>query len=75
VYDLAFVPHPDPDTISHNSNRVVAGWLEQLGCRVEGPVLFAVCGWAAVRRKRRDSSSANAAPGFFGRARQHAMAA
>ncbi|HEX6113234.1 MAG TPA: hypothetical protein VFZ10_13070 [Geminicoccaceae bacterium] len=33
------MPHPDPDTISHNSNQVVADWLEQLGCRVEGTTL------------------------------------
>lgn len=39
-YDLWFVPHPDPYSISRNSNRVVADWLEQLGCRVEGTTLF-----------------------------------
>jgi hypothetical protein len=42
AYDLVFVPHPDPYTIAHNSNRVVGGWLEQLGCRVEGTTLLSV---------------------------------
>jgi hypothetical protein len=42
AYDLVFVPHPDPYTISNNSNRLVAGWLEQLGCRIEGTTLFSV---------------------------------
>ena len=26
----------------HNPNQVVAGWLEQLGCRFEGTALFAI---------------------------------
>ena len=42
AYDLVFVPHPDPYSMFHNSNRVVAGWLEQLGCRVEGTTLLSV---------------------------------
>ena len=42
VYDLVFVPHPEPYSIFHNSNQVVAAWLEQLQCRVEGPALFAI---------------------------------
>jgi hypothetical protein len=42
AYDLVFVPHPEPYSIFHNSNRVVAEWLEQLQCRVEGPALFAI---------------------------------
>ena len=42
AYDLVFVPYPEPYSIVHNSNQVVAGWLEQLGCRVEGPALFSV---------------------------------
>jgi hypothetical protein len=38
--DLDFVPHPEPYTLSHNSNLMVAKWLEALGCRVRGrPVL------------------------------------
>lgn len=39
-YDLEFVPHPDPYWIFHNSNQVVVGWLEELGCRVEGPAVL-----------------------------------
>lgn len=35
LYDLEFVPHPDPYSIGHNSNHVVADWLRALGCRVE----------------------------------------
>ena len=42
AYDLVFVPYPEPYWIFHNSNQVVAGWLEQLQCRVAGPALFAV---------------------------------
>jgi hypothetical protein len=42
AYDLVFVPYPEPYWIFHNSNQVVAGWLEQLQCRVQGPGLFAV---------------------------------
>jgi hypothetical protein len=42
AYDLVFAPHPEPYSIAHNSNRVVADWLEQLGCRVEGTALFSV---------------------------------
>lgn len=41
AYDLVFVPHPKPYWMFHNSNQVVAGWLEELRCRVEGPALFA----------------------------------
>jgi hypothetical protein len=41
AYDLVFVPYPEPYWIFHNSNQMVAAWLEQLGCRVEGPALFA----------------------------------
>ena len=37
-----FVPYPEPYWIFHNSNQVVAGWLEELQCRVQGPALFAV---------------------------------
>jgi hypothetical protein len=42
TYDLVFVPYPEPYSMFHNSNQVVAGWLEQLGCRVEGTTLFSV---------------------------------
>ena len=40
MYDLEFVHHPNDYWILHNSNQVVAGWLEQLGCRVEGAALL-----------------------------------
>lgn len=40
AYDLVFVPHPDGYSLFHNSNAMVADWLEQIGCRVEGPALF-----------------------------------
>lgn len=36
-YDLDFVPHPDLYGLGHNSNHVVAKWLRELGCTVEGP--------------------------------------
>ncbi len=39
-YDLEFVHHPRPYTVFHNSNRVVALWLRDLGCRVHGLLLF-----------------------------------
>jgi len=42
TYDLEFVHDPEPYWIFHNSNQVVAIWLEELDCRVEGPTLFAV---------------------------------
>ena len=42
VYDLVFVPYPEPYSMFHNPNQVVAGWLEQLGCRFEGTALFAI---------------------------------
>jgi hypothetical protein len=42
AYDLVFVPHPHPYSMLHNSNQVVGEWLEQLGCRVEGPTLLSI---------------------------------
>lgn len=36
VYDLEFVVHPEPYTLGHNSNHVVAGWLRQLAIEVRG---------------------------------------
>ena len=35
--DLEFVHHPVPYSSQHNSNRVVADWLQELGCEVRGP--------------------------------------
>ena len=40
AHHLVFVPHPEPYSMFHNSNHVVAAWLDQLGCRVEGPALL-----------------------------------
>ena len=40
AYDLDFVYHPEPYSAFHNSNEVVADWLEELGCRVMRPSLF-----------------------------------
>ena len=40
AYDLDFVYHPEPYSAFHNSNEVVADWLEELGCRVTRPSLF-----------------------------------
>ena len=39
--DLDFFPHPVPYTAAHNSNRVVAGWLREMGADVEGDGLIA----------------------------------
>ncbi len=40
AYDVYFVHHAEPYTFGYNSNRMVARWLEQLGCTVIGrPVL------------------------------------
>lgn len=35
-YGLDMVHHPEPYSWGHNSNHMVVGWLEELGCRVEG---------------------------------------
>jgi len=40
TYDLEFVRHPIPYSAEHNSNLVVAGWLESLGCEVKGAGLI-----------------------------------
>jgi hypothetical protein len=40
AFDLEFVHHPKPYTLFHNSNRVIAEWLRELGCRVRGLLLF-----------------------------------
>jgi hypothetical protein len=42
-FDLEFVTHPVDYTVYHNSNRVVARWLTQLGCTVKGG--YALTGW------------------------------
>jgi hypothetical protein len=38
--DLEFVHHPVPYSAEHNSNKVVAGWLEVLGCEVRNPAFL-----------------------------------
>lgn len=39
-YDLEFVHHPQPYSLRHNSNHVVAQWLRALGIEVHGrPIL------------------------------------
>lgn len=39
--DLTFVHYPKTYTYLHNSNHAVADWLRELGCRVEGPAVYA----------------------------------
>lgn len=34
LYDLEFVPHPEPYSIGNNSNHMTANWLRELGCEV-----------------------------------------
>ena len=44
--DLTFVPYPHDYSLRHNSNQVVADWLRDLGCAVDGrPVLS---GWEVM---------------------------
>ncbi len=44
--DLLFAPHPDPYHLMHNSNTVVAEWLDALGCEVRGGAMTA--NWRVV---------------------------
>lgn len=37
---LVFVRHPVPYTFRHNSNHVIADWLEQMAFRVDGNPMF-----------------------------------
>ena len=39
--DLDFFPHPVPYTKAHSSNRVLAGWLRDMGAEIEGDGLTA----------------------------------
>ena len=41
LVDLDFVPHPVPYSQAHSSNRVVAGWLREMGAEVDGDGLTA----------------------------------
>jgi hypothetical protein len=39
--DLDFFPHPEPYSEAHSSNRVLSGWLREMGVDVEGDGLIA----------------------------------
>ncbi len=39
--DLDFFPHPVPYSEAHSSNRVLAGWLREMGVEVDGDGLIA----------------------------------
>jgi len=39
--DLDFFPHPVPYSEAHSSNRVLAGWLREMGADVQGDGLIA----------------------------------
>ncbi len=42
LYAMTFVHHPRTYWLHRNCNAVLAEWLEELGCRVEGTRVFAV---------------------------------
>lgn len=46
--DLDFFPHPTPYSEAHSSNRVLAGWLREMGVDVDGDGLIA--DWKLRRR-------------------------
>lgn len=50
---LSFVHHPEPYTFLHSSNRVVAEWLRELGCRVRGTALLSRWRLGPAARRRR----------------------
>jgi hypothetical protein len=35
-FGFVFVPHPTPYRMDHNSNHMVASWLTDLDCKVQG---------------------------------------
>ncbi len=39
--DLEFVHHPEGYSVFNNSNHMLAGWLEALGCDTRGSAMFA----------------------------------
>lgn len=45
--DLEFVHHPVPYSVAHNSNKLVAQWLEALGCEVRNPAFLP--NWRVLR--------------------------
>ena len=51
---LDFVHHPVPYTLLHNSNRVVASWLRELGCEVRGRAILSR--WRLVRPRNREAT-------------------
>jgi hypothetical protein len=51
---LTFVPYPRDYNLRHNSNSMIAAWLEQLGCEVSGMTIQA--------RWRIEAASTGAAP-------------
>lgn len=40
LYDLYFVPDPQPYDLAHTSNQEVADWLMRLGCQIRGGPTF-----------------------------------
>ena len=63
VYDLAFVEHPAPYAFWHNSNHVVAEWLQRLGCTIEGSAFWAWWTVKAAEGAEGGSGSGLATPG------------
>jgi hypothetical protein len=59
TYDLEFVRHPVPYSAEHNSNVVMARWLEALGCEVRGAGL--ITNWSV--RTPPGGSTASPVPG------------
>lgn len=52
AHDLEFVPHPRRYTYFHNSNHAVAGWLQDLGCEVQGLAFHS--SWRVERGERHE---------------------
>jgi hypothetical protein len=60
TYDLVFVRHPERYWLFNNSNRMVARWLERLGCRIDGPAVLSV--WAEHPAEGRAAGGRGADP-------------
>lgn len=52
VANVYFVHHPAPYSARHNSNQVVARWLEQLGCTIIGRPFLS--NWRVMSPRDRD---------------------
>lgn len=66
-FDVYFVPHPEPYTLTNNSNHMVKRWLEKLGSEVSGnPVLS---NWHVRRRRHGWASRRACTPDVKGVAR------